>query len=101
MAKTNWEKAQAMALSPTARWEWYLKHEYGLTLAEHKQMVEAQEYKCKICLKQKKLEIDHNHKTGQVRGLLCHDCNYRLLGTIERNVAKVERAIKYLKGKLK
>ena len=41
--------------------------------------------------------IDHNHKTGDIRGILCHSCNTRL-GTYERFEADVgrDKIIKYL-----
>lgn len=43
--------------------------------------------------------LDHNHKTGIMRGWLCHDCN-RALGNFKDNPELLERAIKYLNGGL-
>ena len=48
-----------------------VKYEYG-------QLLEKQNHKCAICdvaNTQSRLSIDHNHKTQEIRGLLCHDCN--------------------------
>ncbi len=49
--------------------------------------VEAQKGCCWLCQKEmgyKKLCIDHDHKTGEIRKLLCRDCNL-MLGLIEKN----------------
>ena len=51
---------------------------YGITLGEYDKMVEAQDGGCWICGSRGKtrgLNLDHNHKTGLVRGLLCPQCN--------------------------
>lgn len=93
----NWKKAQALKLNSKERWEWYIKAEYGLTIEQHNKMIEASGGLCSICRLKKKLHIDHNHTTGQVRGLLCKNCNYKLLGIIEKNVILAQRAISYLK----
>ena len=62
---------------------YWLKSQYSLSLEEYDIMVEQQSGCCKICgipqseLKQR-LVVDHNHKTGEVRGLLCTACNVRV-----------------------
>jgi len=50
---------------------------YGITTECYKEMLEKQGNGCEICGKKgkKALAIDHNHKTGTVRGLLCNECN--------------------------
>jgi len=56
---------------------------YGISVQEYEKMLEVQDNKCGLC--QKKLKsvcIDHSHSTGNIRGLLCHQCNL-LLGQIE------------------
>ena len=53
-----------------------LLKQYGLTQEDYDQIIEAQENKCKICkLEHNRLVIDHDHKTGEVRGILCTRCN--------------------------
>ena len=77
------------------------KHKYGLNKEEYKKLVEAHNNKCAICsrefdkTKRNSCNVDHSHKTGCVRGLLCHNCNV-LLGLCDDNVEILENAIKYL-----
>jgi hypothetical protein len=58
-----------------------LKNKYGITLADYDEMFEAQGGVCAICGKPqqshngRRLDVDHDHKTGKVRGLLCNKCN--------------------------
>jgi len=79
-----------------------LKHTYGLTLEQYNEMVNRNGGRCYICNKIKKrnnckngLCVDHDHKTGQVRGLLCHSCN-RALGLLGDDIKILKLAIKYL-----
>lgn len=80
----------------------HLKHKYGLTPREYKNMLEDQEGKCLIChapfSDKIKPNVDHYHETGQIRGLLCTSCNI-FLGYIESSENYVERALNYLGGK--
>ena len=57
-----------------------LQHRYNLTLAEYDEILEAQGGGCAICGmtpedNNRRLCVDHNHETGEVRGLLCSQCN--------------------------
>ena len=58
-----------------------MKREYGITLIDYNRMEKEQKGLCMICGgkqtggRKKRLDIDHDHKTGQVRGLLCSMCN--------------------------
>lgn len=52
--------------------------ELGVTDAEYERMLAAQDGHCALCPstpKTRRLHVDHDHKTGRVRGLLCHRCN--------------------------
>ena len=62
---------------------------YGITDAEYIQMWKEQEGKCKLCGKdigEKYLDIDHDHFTGKIRGLLCRSCNLMLDEMFEKNI---------------
>lgn len=78
-----------------------LQREYGITLDEYFEMLEKQNYSCDICnISQKDLKkplfVDHCHKTGKVRGLLCNNCNWTL-GLMKDNPEYLNNAILYLK----
>jgi len=63
---------------------------------EYDEMYAAQNGACKICRKNfSRLHVDHDHKTGNVRGLLCHGCNVAL-GHFQDNVSSLTNAIEYL-----
>lgn len=59
-------------------------------------MIQEQDGNCAICVDPlpERFHIDHNHKTGKVRGLLCSSCNLRL--TIVEDADRLARAIAYL-----
>lgn len=92
------------ALAAGARWvarnkDWMalkarLKR-HGLTLDQFAALEERQGWSCAICECDKGLCIDHNHHTGQVRGLLCHKHNLAL-GHFGDNVLMLGKAINYL-----
>jgi hypothetical protein len=70
--------------------------------AERQKIFVEQNGRCGICNKpeeyfQKRLAVDHNHKTGRVRGLLCFRCNKFQLGrhTIESTTAILDYLLKY------
>ncbi len=72
-----------------------LKKFYNLTMEQYKLMRQSQNDLCASCGELKPLVIDHCHKTGKVRGLLCVHCNCGL-GAFYDTVPKLESAIKYL-----
>ena len=77
-----------------------LKRKFGITAEVYEQMLKDQNNACKICKSahsdEQKLCVDHSHKTGKVRGLLCHQCN-KALGLLKDDVALLEEAVAYLK----
>lgn len=76
-----------------------LKALYGITPEDYQAMLEQQNHACAICKKKcrsgYRLSVDHDHETGQVRGLLCRACN-QVLGLAGESVAILEGAISYL-----
>ena len=72
--------------------------EYGITLNDKHRMIEENEGKCPICGSDdpgRYWAIDHCHKTGLVRGVLCNACN-KGLGFFKDNVASLYKSIWYL-----
>lgn len=76
-----------------------LKHLYGLSWEEFEALLEKQKGVCAICgtTREGTLGVDHDHKTGKVRGLLCKLCN-RGIGIFEKDPGTLQRAIDYLKA---
>ncbi len=73
---------------------------YGITLEQYDAMFEAQGKVCAICgakdpRRSGRFIVDHCHKTGRVRGLLCHPCN-TLLGMADDDKDTLLSAAKYL-----
>lgn len=71
---------------------------YGIDKEIENQLLENQNFACKICLKNlsdKLYHIDHCHKSNKVRGILCVKCNTGL-GKFEDNIEYLQNAIKYL-----
>jgi hypothetical protein len=73
---------------------------YNITVAAYENLVASQNGLCRICGKTREengreLSIDHNHKTGKVRGLLCIQCNAGL-GNYRDDPDLLRAAIKYL-----
>lgn len=74
-----------------------LKYQYGMTLEDYDEMVEKQSGCCAICSDKPKktLHVDHDHKTGDIRGLLCSKCNQGL-GMLGDNKKGIAKALAYL-----
>jgi hypothetical protein len=82
-----------------------LQRDYGITLNEYNKMLESQNDVCAICGKEEtqknqfgviRLSVDHDHKTGKVRGLLCSKCN-RAIGLLNDRIEILDKASDYLK----
>lgn len=82
-----------------------LKHRHRITLDHYNIMLMNQNNKCKICRKEeividsrtkqpKRLSVDHNHKTGKIRGLLCDRCNLSL-GRLDEDIEIMKNMINY------
>ena len=79
----------------------HLARKYGLTTNKVKVMAERQAGICVICLRPlKRAHVDHDHATGEIRGLLCFNCNGGL-GQFRDNPMALRRAAEYLEGTLR
>jgi len=75
-------------------------------MEDYRRMVEKQDGRCAICgrtaiqasLKRKRLAIDHCHKSGKIRGLLCISCNSGL-GHFGDDLSLLLKAVAYLEGR--
>lgn len=78
--RTNYHRSRYEKVAPAER-ERHLVRKYGVTQADYERMLAEQSGCCAICKKSqsRSLDVDHCHKTGRVRGLLCTNCN-RLVG---------------------
>lgn len=80
--------------------ELHLKCKYGISLGEFDALLADQDFFCGICGKAeyisgREFSVDHDHQTGQVRGILCSECNI-LIGKAKEDVAVLKAAIRYL-----
>ena len=83
-----------------------LKSKYGLSKDDYYKILSKQNGVCAICKQAEKerdgqrqqlleLSVDHDHKTGKVRGLLCRQCNIGI-GRLQERVEILQNAIEYL-----
>jgi len=91
-------------LTPSAQKARALRESFGLSLEQYEKMHDRQNGKCAICNqpetqmrsgKVKALAVDHNHKSGKIRELLCTDCN-QAIGKLKENKQTLLAAIAYL-----
>ncbi|MEO3784289.1 endonuclease domain-containing protein [Actinocorallia sp. B10E7] len=73
----------------------HLKRSYGLTPEDVRKMFEFQDGLCAICCERPAEHVDHDHETGEVRELLCFNCN-TLLGKADDDWRRLQRAQSYL-----
>lgn len=75
-----------------------MKRRYGIAREQYIEMFDVQSGQCKICGCTKRLVIDHDHVTKEVRGLLCDRCN-TLCGYLETDKGEIQKAKEYLNVK--
>jgi hypothetical protein len=87
-----------------------LKLNFDLTLEQYEELLKSQNYECAVCQRHvddlnKRMAVDHAHvdsdyyKADEIRGLLCEDCNLRLIGD-RVNPEIFMRAANYLMRKI-
>jgi hypothetical protein len=92
-------------------WKWNLKHKYKLDPAGWYRIIAEQGGKCAVCRRDEEMlfnsnrhgvyartsfVVDHDHATGEVRGILCNDCN-RAIGLLGESSQVLEAAARYLR----
>ena len=90
--------------TPEARRAFHMKQKYGISMEDYAKLLASQNYVCAICGGKQvegkglngTLSVDHNHDTGEVRGLLCQTCNLGL-GAFKDNITLLAIASEYLK----
>lgn len=82
-----------------------LRSRYGISFLDYVRMYESQGGCCAACREpadaitedgQLPLRVDHDHTTGEVRGLLCHGCN-SAIGYMNDDPTRLEKAAEYLR----
>lgn len=71
------------------------KHRYGMPPSEFNQLFTAQSGRCAICGSPSALDVDHCHRSGKIRGLLCRQCN-QAIGLFRESTKLLESAKRYL-----
>jgi hypothetical protein len=86
---------------PEQEREGYLRRTFGITLADYEALLDSQSGLCAICGRSPKakapLHVDHNHSTGEIRGLLCVRCN-NALGLFDECPERFYLAADYLQS---
>lgn len=108
--KENWAKQKDSSVvkkrNRLKTKKYNLKAVYNMTLEDYNILVKQQNGLCAICgtvettsnqFGPRSLCVDHDHKTGKVRGLLCSQCNH-LLGNAKDNIEILQKARVYLLG---
>jgi recombination endonuclease VII len=94
-------------VTPEKRRIWHLRQDFGITVEQYNQMLEAQGGVCACCKQPEThtrpcadgvqispLSIDHNHRTGEIRALLCHHCN-AAYGHLREDEARILALLEY------
>ena len=77
-----------------------LKQKFGINRDQYQVMLNQQDNVCAICkeneiVPNRSLSVDHDHKTGKIRGLLCSNCNPGI-GKFKEDIELLRRAVVYL-----
>lgn len=73
---------------------------FDMTPERYQELLDLQDGRCAICLsrpRKRRLAVDHDHETGEVRGLLCTRCNHGILGKAHDSAQMLLRAVTYLR----
>lgn len=95
-------KSAASPPDPYGNWVRMLRWKFGIAPEDYERMLVAQGGVCAICeqppnRQRVRLDIDHDHQTGEIRGLLCSECN-RAIGLLRDRPIVAAKAARYLLG---
>lgn len=94
-AKHRTENAEG--IKKTTR-NYSLRTTYGITLEEYQHIFTAQGNCCAVCQNtSRRMHVDHDHTTGRIRGILCHNCNIAL-GLLQDNEHTLTNLAAYLRA---
>ncbi len=99
--KADWMKADRIK-NPDRYTDHDLRQLYGITVEQYAVLNAKQNGVCAICgkpepRKKKRLHVDHCHRTGKIRGLLCGNCN-TAIGKLGEDVNVLKAAIRYIES---
>lgn len=94
-------KEAARERNPEVSRRYQLKRRFGITPEQYQELLDKQDGNCAVCGKHhsefnKRLAVDHDHITSEIRGLLCFTCNHRVVGR-HRDPELLQRAANYLR----
>lgn len=101
MARRSKAEIAAAKRRSEQAWAARIKRTYGITAEEYEAIKEHQGGVCAICNrangKTRRLSVDHDHKTGAIRGILCRPCN-NILGQLRDDAVAALRVVWYLQS---
>lgn len=92
----EWRKENPQSIDKDYNRNYYFTKAYGLSSNQVDELKMQQQNKCRICSLETDLEVDHDHNSGKVRGLLCVRCNLAL-GLFRDSPEIIDSASLYLK----
>ena len=97
----QWKRENPERTKSNSRDRW-LRRRFGISLQIYERLLNEQDGACAVCKDKKPqdkraLAVDHDHKTDEIRGLLCSQCNTGL-GMFRDNPEYLRNAIAYLKN---
>ena len=97
--KITYENTRQYFFKFNKKKEYTIRYRYKCSIENLNEMINFKNAKCHICesnfSSQKDLSIDHNHTSGEIRGILCNSCNY-FIGGFNESIDIILSAKKYL-----